>query len=87
MALTRSMADEWAASGIRVNAIAPGPFLTEMLDELEAGTPGFIKYSEAVTMLKRAAQPDEIIGPVLFLASEASSYVTGQTLSVCGGAI
>lgn len=87
VALTRSMADEWAASGIRVNAIAPGPFLTEMLDELEAGTPGFIKYSEAVTMLKRAAQPDEIIGPVLFLASEASSYVTGQTLSVCGGAI
>lgn len=87
IALTRSMADEWAPLGVRVNAIAPGPFLTEMLEDLEAQSPGFIKYSEQVTMLKRAARPDEIVGPALFLASEASSYVTGQTLSVCGGAI
>lgn len=87
IALTRSMADEWAPLGVRVNAITPGPFLTEMLGDLEAQLPGFLKYSESVTMLKRVARPEEIVGPALFLASSASSYVTGQTLSVCGGAI
>ncbi len=87
IALTRSMADEWAPLGIRVNAIAPGPFLTEMLEDLEAQSPGFLKYSQDVTMLKRIGQPEEIVGPALFLASDASSYVTGQTLSVCGGSI
>ena len=87
IALTRSMADEWASQGIRVNAIAPGPFLTEMMTDLEKQNPGFIKYAESVTMLRRAAEPQEIVGPALFLASQASSYVTGQTLSVCGGAI
>ncbi|MBK6278218.1 MAG: SDR family oxidoreductase [Gammaproteobacteria bacterium] len=87
IALTRSMADEWAPLGIRVNAIAPGPFMTGMLDDLAAQTPGFLEYSEGVTMLKRSARPEEIVGPVLFFASEASSFVTGQTLAVCGGAI
>lgn len=87
VALTRSMADEWAASGIRVNAIAPGPFATDMLDDLASQMQGFLEYSEGVTMLKRSARPEEIVGPVLFLASEASSFVTGQTLAVCGGAI
>ncbi|MBK8306665.1 MAG: SDR family oxidoreductase [Gammaproteobacteria bacterium] len=81
------MADKWAALGIRVNAIAPGPFLTEMLADLAAQSAGFLEYSEGATMLKRAAQPEEIIGPALFFASQASSYVTGQTLAVCGGAI
>lgn len=87
VALTRSMADEWAAFGIRVNAIAPGPFHTDMLDDLAGQMDGFLEYSEAATMLKRTARPEEIVGPVLFLASSASSFVTGQTLSVCGGAI
>lgn len=87
IALTRSMADEWASQGIRVNAIAPGPFLTDMMEDLEHQSPGFIKYSEDVTMLKRAGHADEIVGPAIFLASQASSYMTGQTISVCGGAI
>ena len=85
MALTRSMADEWAPLGVRVNAIAPGPFQTDMLDDLETGSAGFIQSSANATMLKRVAQTDEIIGPALFFANQASSYVTGQTLSVCGG--
>lgn len=86
-ALTRVMAEEWAPMGVRVNAVAPGPFLTDMLEDLEKATPGFIESSAQITLLKRVAQPQEIIGPVLFFASDASSYVTAQTLSVCGGAL
>ncbi|HND14788.1 MAG TPA: glucose 1-dehydrogenase [Pseudomonadales bacterium] len=87
VALTRSMADEWASAGIRVNAIAPGPFKTDMLDDLAGQMQGFLEYSEGVTMLKRSGRAEEIVGPVLFFASSASSFVTGQTLAVCGGAI
>jgi NAD(P)-dependent dehydrogenase (short-subunit alcohol dehydrogenase family) len=87
MALTRCMADEWAPMGVRVNAVAPGPFRTEMLEELERAVPGYAAQSAEVTMLNRVAEPEEIVGPVVFLASESSSYVTAQTLSVCGGAI
>ncbi|MBT4519292.1 MAG: SDR family oxidoreductase [Halieaceae bacterium] len=86
-ALTRCMAEEWASLGVRANAIAPGPFLTDMLQDLESTTPGFIEGSANITLLKRIAQPEEIVGPVTFMASDASSYVTGQCLSVCGGAI
>lgn len=86
-ALTRCMAEEWAPMGVRVNAVAPGPFRTEMLEDLERAVPGFIEGSAEVTMVKRVAEPEEIVGPVVFLASEAASYVTAQTLSVCGGAI
>ena len=85
-ALTRVMAEEWAPMGIRVNAIAPGPFATDMMRELDAATPGFNEHAASVTLQKRIAEPREIVGAVLFLASEASSYVTAQTLSVCGGA-
>jgi NAD(P)-dependent dehydrogenase (short-subunit alcohol dehydrogenase family) len=85
-ALTRSMAEEWAPLGVRVNAVAPGPFMTDMLSDLERGTPGFIEHSAEVTLQKRVADPEEIVGPVLFLASDAASFVTAQTLSVCGGA-
>lgn len=84
-ALTRSMAAEWAELGVRVNAIAPGPFRTDMMRDMEERVPGFLEYAAGTTMQKRAADPDEIVGAVLFLASAASSFVTGQTLSVCGG--
>ncbi len=85
-ALTRVMAEEWAPLGVRVNAVAPGPFMTDMLKDLNEATPGFFEHSANVTLQKRIAEPEEIVGPVLFLASGASSYVTAQTLSVCGGA-
>ena len=85
--LSRSMAEEWAPMGIRVNAIAPGPFMTDMLKELAESTEGFMDYSVQTTLLKRVAEPHEIVGPVVFLASAASSYVTGQILPVCGGGI
>lgn len=85
--LSRSMAEEWAPMGIRVNAIAPGPFMTDMLQDLADSTEGFMDFTVQATLLKRVAQPHEIVGPVVFLASAASSYVTGQILPVCGGGI
>ena len=85
-ALVRVMAEEWAPLGVRVNAVAPGPFLPDMLHALEKSSPGFIEHSADVTLQKRVADPQEIVGPVLFLASDAASFVTAQTLSVCGGA-
>jgi len=86
-ALTRVMAEEWAPIGVRVNAIAPGPFLTDMLRELDAATPGFLEHSASVTLQNRVAEPHEIVGTVLYLASQASSNVTAQTISVSGGAL
>jgi NAD(P)-dependent dehydrogenase (short-subunit alcohol dehydrogenase family) len=58
-----------------------------MLLDLDKSTQGFVEYSLATTLLKRVAEPEEIVGPVVFLASRASSYVTGQILPVCGGGI
>jgi NAD(P)-dependent dehydrogenase (short-subunit alcohol dehydrogenase family) len=86
-ALTRCMAEEWAPMGVRVNAVAPGPFRTDMLEDLERASPGFSEGAAEATMLERVAEPEEIVGPVVFLASEAASFVTAQTLSVCGGII
>jgi NAD(P)-dependent dehydrogenase (short-subunit alcohol dehydrogenase family) len=83
--LTRVMAEEWGPLGVRVNAVAPGTFLTDMMYDLEASIPGFIQHAADQAIQKRAGNPDEIVGAVVFLASDASSYVTAQTLSVCGG--
>jgi NAD(P)-dependent dehydrogenase (short-subunit alcohol dehydrogenase family) len=84
MQLTRTCAVEWAQYGIRVNAIAPGYVRTDMtaktLDTAEAGA-----TIKAKTALGRAASPQEIAGAAIFLASSASSYVTGHILMVDGG--
>jgi NAD(P)-dependent dehydrogenase (short-subunit alcohol dehydrogenase family) len=85
--LTRELAVEWATSGVRVNAIRPCQFVNDglqamiddptkrpMVDRMIAGIP-----------MGRMGQPDEIAGPVLFLASPASSMVTGVILPVDGG--
>ena len=84
-AATRVMATEWAARGVRVNALAPGPFATDMMAGAEKSAPGFNAGAAAATLQKRVADPDEIIGSVLYLASDASSFTTGSDLIVAGG--
>jgi NAD(P)-dependent dehydrogenase (short-subunit alcohol dehydrogenase family) len=83
--LTKSMAQEWAPWNIRVNALSPGPFLTDMVEGAAKHAEGFLDLIAGGTYLKRIADPAEIVGPVLYLASDASSYVTGDDISVSGG--
>ncbi|XVH30284.1 SDR family NAD(P)-dependent oxidoreductase [Haloferacaceae archaeon DSL9] len=81
--LTKSMALDWAPE-VRVNAVAPGYVSTELTAELEAND----RLRESIlrqTPLDRFADPDEIAGPVVFLAADAASYVTGSCLAVDGG--
>jgi NAD(P)-dependent dehydrogenase (short-subunit alcohol dehydrogenase family) len=72
--LTKSAALEGATFGVRVNAIAPGPIETAMLDRLVAGVP-----------LKRAGSPEEIADAIVFVASAKASFITGQIIAVNGG--
>jgi len=80
--LTRALAIEWAARGIRVNAIAPGLFRTRMSEIL-------VQRAEAanipVAPLGRIGKPGELAPTVLFLASEGASYITGQVIAIDGG--
>ncbi len=82
--LTKTWAKEFARKGanVRVNAIAPGYTMTDMLKTVPQD---LLDKFAAMTMLKRLGQPNEIANAALFLASEEASYVTGQTLSVDGG--
>ena len=79
---TEVLAAELAPEGVRVNAIAPGPFDTRMLHSGDDDVPA---AAAADTLLRRVAAPDEIIGAALFLASAASSFVTGSVVTVDGG--
>jgi NAD(P)-dependent dehydrogenase (short-subunit alcohol dehydrogenase family) len=84
VAYTRSMAAEFAPRGIRVNALAPGTVDTDMVRN---NPPEFQAAMEQAALQKRMADPDEMVGPALFLASDASSFVTGQTLIADGGLV
>jgi NAD(P)-dependent dehydrogenase (short-subunit alcohol dehydrogenase family) len=82
--LTKSVALEVAESGVRVNAVAPGPTDTGMLDRFTGGEAGKA-YMRSVVPMKRLGKPDELARAILFLASSDASFVTGQILSVDGG--
>jgi NAD(P)-dependent dehydrogenase (short-subunit alcohol dehydrogenase family) len=83
VALTRSLAAEWGRAGVRVNAVGPAFFPTPTAGNLE--DPEQVRWIEQHTALGRTARIDELDGPILFLASDASSFVTGQHLLVDGG--
>ena len=82
MSLTRSMAGAYAGRGIRVNALAPGSVDTDMMRNNSAEA---VERMGAASLMKRIASPAEMVGPALFLASDASSFMTGQVLLVDGG--
>jgi len=81
---TRTMAADFASRGIRVNAIAPGTVRTDMVMN---NTPEAQERMANSSYMKRMAAPEEMVGPALFLASDASSFVTGQVVIADGGLV
>lgn len=82
--LTMSLADDWGRHGVTVNCLAPGWFRTEQ-NKMLYENKEWVAYLEDRIPVKRPGRPDDLDGAVVFLASEASRYVTGQTLLVDGG--
>ncbi|MCI3273612.1 SDR family NAD(P)-dependent oxidoreductase [Streptomyces cylindrosporus] len=82
--LTRELAGQWGGSGVRVNALAPGWFRSEMTEELFADERSR-RWVERGAMVGRGGEPGELDGALLYLASDASSYCTGHVLTVDGG--
>jgi gluconate 5-dehydrogenase len=82
--LTMSLADDWGPQGITVNCLAPGWFKTAQ-NAVMYEDPGWVEYLTEKIPLKRPGAPGDLDGPLVFLASDASAYVTGQTLLVDGG--
>ncbi|MFC2049588.1 glucose 1-dehydrogenase [Chloroflexota bacterium] len=81
---TKVMAQQWAKYNIRVNAIAPGLTKTRFSEALW-GNPDILQFAMMKTPMGRVAEPEEMVGAVIFLASDASGYVTGQVLAIDGG--
>jgi NAD(P)-dependent dehydrogenase (short-subunit alcohol dehydrogenase family) len=83
--LTRELAAQWARRGVRVNALAPGFFPSEMTNDTMFADERSAKWMRSRAPMGRGGDEHELDGALLFLASEASSYVTGQVLCVDGG--
>jgi len=85
LGFTRALAAELGKHGVRVNAIGPGLIETPLNASVRANDPGLVKIFIDHTPLGRAGQPEDIVGPALFLASDLSSYVTGGIVMADGG--
>jgi NAD(P)-dependent dehydrogenase (short-subunit alcohol dehydrogenase family) len=82
--LTRALAIEWVSYGIRVNAIAPGFFPSEMTSGVQQDQ-ATMQHITSRTPMGRFGRPEELAGPLILLASDAGSYITGHILNVDGG--
>jgi NAD(P)-dependent dehydrogenase (short-subunit alcohol dehydrogenase family) len=82
--LTRALGVEWARKGVRVNALAPGFMDTDMVGD-ESESASLRNYAERRTPMRRLGRADEVVSAALYLASDASSYVTGSVVHVDGG--
>ncbi|KAL1957009.1 hypothetical protein VTO42DRAFT_6386 [Malbranchea cinnamomea] len=85
MQLTRNLAMEWGPKGIRVNSLCPGHTFTPMVEENLADNPSLQKKWEEENMLGRLGHPEEFTGAVIFMLSDASSFMTGSALVIDGG--
>lgn len=83
--MAKSLAVEWAPHGVRVNALAPGYMRTALTDGVLEGQPGLRETWEGLTPMGRMGRPAELRGTVVYLASDASSFMTGHNLVVDGG--
>ena len=85
LGFTRALAAELGKDGVRVNAIGPGFIETPLNEKMRAGNPELVKIFVDHTPLGRAGQPEDMVGPAIFLASDLSSYVTGTIVMADGG--
>jgi NAD(P)-dependent dehydrogenase (short-subunit alcohol dehydrogenase family) len=85
VSLTQSMAAEWAQWNVRANVVSPGPFLTTLLEGMGRNTPGGLEVIAGATLLGRVADPDEAVGLIQFLLSDASAFITGADHEISGG--
>jgi NAD(P)-dependent dehydrogenase (short-subunit alcohol dehydrogenase family) len=83
---TSTMAKEWTGRGVRVNTLVPGPVATDMiLPRDPSARAAFVAEMSAQTLVGRLAEPDDLVGAALFLASDASSFMTGRSIFLDGG--
>lgn len=82
---TRSLAMEWAKYNIRVNALGPGPFMTKGAADTLFPTPELVERRLSSVPMKRFGKPEEVVGIIIYLASDASTFMTGETIYVDGG--